>query len=362
MLRLPQELLQQITQSLFICEERQDDRLYSDAEAACKDDLLACSRVCRALRVAATPYLFRTISFYINADHDETTREDVGCRCRSLSGFKRFVATYPTASENVQQLRVSSGCDLHMHGLVLVDVSELSTLCRSLPRLQAVRLSSLLPDTSAPAVRGSIPTTTSLQALQLLDFAYRSEDDEIRAESLVELLCSFPSIDKVKLLNVAFRPESPSQPLWRGVSSLVEVHCLEATACTNVDNFLSLLGDAAAENLSMRSLALPGSYEYAHITRFGDFLHSISSGLNDLFLPLRVFQLMNHQPCKHKPPLSGISLSFKTLQMTQSILWLNVSAWNTCSSNSTFGLANLQRCCNQSWLHCTSVRSHVSKR
>ena len=324
MLRLPQELLQQIIQDLFVREEYTGGHLYSEAEAASKDDLLACSRACRALRLVALPFLFRTVSFYINEDLTEATRVDIGFQCRSLSGFTRLLDTCPAVRENVQELRVRSRFRPHIYGMVPVDVGELQVLFQCLPRLCIVRLDGLFPDRHGvvPALAlaaTNIPTKTSPQTLQRFELCHPTHVSTDMPSYLVELLCSFSSIDTVNLVNISFLPVSAWQTLRPGVVPTVGIRCLDAMSCVNVDLLLSLLQVALVQNRSMRSLLLSGC-DYAHIAEFGDVLRSIGSDLVDLYLPLEVFQSMNGHSCEHRPLFLHLSLMFVITDDATSVL------------------------------------------
>ena len=289
---LPPELLQRIGQHLFVNSgwsgAHDDAALYTEVEAEAKDSLLSCSRVCRAFRLAALPYLFHTICFYINADITEVTRDqdDPNCQCRSLRGLRLLAERHPPVRDNIQEVRVRSGCIEHWYNVVL-DTEELVTTLHSLPRLRVVWLHDLRFELST--LPRSIPLTATA-TLPSLDALHISRAGQLDATVFGTVLASFSSITKLSIGDSCC-----TTPEDIAITDLAghRAHIDTPEAAPFADNFhilLSYLCTNTIERGSLKSLQLRGSTEMFDLPALGSFLEFTGSSIVDTYLRLYPFQ------------------------------------------------------------------------
>ena len=125
--------------------------LYDDEEGEAKDDLLSCSLVSRAWRLAILPHLFHTVAFYVRHRTFEPSQHECvfgECPCRTIGAFRAVVDARAAIRVNIREVRIGQ-----YHGNKKlsvdpkIDVVELVSLLHQLPNLRVVELQDFtMPD------------------------------------------------------------------------------------------------------------------------------------------------------------------------------------------------------------------------
>ena len=258
---------------------------YDPEEVTAKDDLLACSTVCRTFRQVILPHLFHTVAMYFDPRLTESEEHEyIEDRfIRSPSEFLAMLDDCPAIRDNVQQLRLARDWENDDHGSDS-DARWLVAVARKLPKLRILELQDVYFDLVAAE------ELIGLQPLLNLDRFYyglrcAKMNDDVQFATVLSFMRCFEQIRDVHFDSFHFViNESETSLFPLGIESMV------FRSCETMAKFFPMLlydhaGERERERVPLHSLELCCIKEDS-LDSVSKLLADVGPGLTDLTLCL----------------------------------------------------------------------------